>query len=163
MLRWYKLSLSSSFRQLGCCSLQLLLSIKICLTWVLKLVILISRPHDASHAAVGEVCWQDRSLRWWMLCSYLLLVIHQLDGAVLSLACSPLINPSSEDVCSHCIVGLLLFHLLKSLLQLDDLLRLSVKTLLSECFLLLLLQDLHFCTSSLGPCLEEVLALALVL
>jgi hypothetical protein len=86
-----------------------------------------------------------------------------MNGAVISLASSPISDPASEDASSYSVVGLLFLRLLEPLLQINNLLRLSVKTLLSESFFLIGFLNLNLGSASLRANFKQILALALVL
>ena len=130
---------------------------------MLKLGILLRLSDNGCHSAVDEVCRQDWFPKWWLLGFCSLLLVHQLDGPVFCLTSSSILHPTSEDGSCSLVILLLFFHLLETLLQIDDLLRLPVEALLSERLFLLFLLDLDLGPAALGTQLEQMLALVIVL
>jgi hypothetical protein len=103
-------------------------------------------------------------VKWWLLDSCSLLLVHQLNGAILSLTSPPFLHPTSEDGSCSLVILLLLFEALEALealLQLNYLLGLPVEALLSERLFILFVGDLDLGPSSLRADLEEVGAGAL--
>ena len=106
--------------------------------------------------------WKNGVPKRWLVISWNFLIFYQLNRTIIILASSPFSNPFSKNLSSSSIIVLLFFHLLKALLQLDNLLRLSIETLLSERFLLIGFLELDFGPSSFRTYFQKILTLAFV-